>query len=75
MALGLGQNWKRVRCVIHMGRGDPSTISQMMGRCGRDGRPGLAILFMEPNRKKGKNSVKQFEHGKKQLTDDDRMDA
>ncbi|OAV95259.1 hypothetical protein PTTG_26688 [Puccinia triticina 1-1 BBBD Race 1] len=75
MALGLGQNWKRVRCVIHMGRGDPSTISQMMGRCGRDGRPGLAILFMEPIRKKGKNSVKDFERGKKQLTDDDRMDA
>ncbi|OAV94852.1 hypothetical protein PTTG_00763, partial [Puccinia triticina 1-1 BBBD Race 1] len=48
MALGLGQNWKRVRCVIYMGRGDPSTISQMMGSCGRDGRPGLAILFMEP---------------------------
>ncbi|KAA1124043.1 ATP-dependent DNA helicase sgs1 [Puccinia graminis f. sp. tritici] len=27
MALGLGQNWKRVRCVIHMGRGDPASMS------------------------------------------------
>jgi hypothetical protein len=58
-----------------MGRGDPSTISQMMGCCGRDGQPGLAILFMEPTRKKGKNSVKDFESGKKQLTNDDCMDA
>ncbi|PLW51903.1 hypothetical protein PCASD_00814 [Puccinia coronata f. sp. avenae] len=32
MALGLGKNWKRVRCVIHMGRGDPANISQMIGR-------------------------------------------
>ncbi|KAA1071521.1 ATP-dependent DNA helicase sgs1 [Puccinia graminis f. sp. tritici] len=75
MALGLGQNWKRVRCVIHMGRGDPSTISQMMGRCGRDGRPGLAILFMERKQKKGKNKVGDFENEKEQHTDDDRMDA
>ncbi|KAI7942665.1 hypothetical protein MJO28_012692 [Puccinia striiformis f. sp. tritici] len=29
MALGLGQNLKRVRCVVHMGRGDPATIVQM----------------------------------------------
>jgi hypothetical protein len=47
----------------------------MMGRCGRDGRPGLAILFMEEKRKKGKNSVNNFNVGKKELTDDDRMDA
>ncbi|KNE86899.1 hypothetical protein PSTG_19732, partial [Puccinia striiformis f. sp. tritici PST-78] len=39
MALGLGQNWTRVRSVIHMGRGDPSAVGQMIGRCGRDGRP------------------------------------
>ncbi|KAA1097343.1 ATP-dependent DNA helicase sgs1 [Puccinia graminis f. sp. tritici] len=32
MALGLGQNWKRVRSVIHMGRGDPANIAQMIGR-------------------------------------------
>ncbi|POV94560.1 hypothetical protein PSTT_16782 [Puccinia striiformis] len=47
MALGLGQNLKRVRCVIHMGRGDPASIAQMVGRCGRDGKPGLALFFME----------------------------
>jgi superfamily II DNA helicase RecQ len=32
MALGLGQNWKRVWCVFHMGRGDPANIAQMIGR-------------------------------------------
>ncbi|OAV86402.1 hypothetical protein PTTG_29928 [Puccinia triticina 1-1 BBBD Race 1] len=31
MALGLGQNWKRVRSVVHVGRGDPASISQMIG--------------------------------------------
>ncbi|EFP82689.2 uncharacterized protein PGTG_08885 [Puccinia graminis f. sp. tritici CRL 75-36-700-3] len=57
MALGLSQNWKRVRCVIHMGRADPANIMQMIGRCGRDGKDGLAILFVEGNRKGGKNSI------------------
>jgi superfamily II DNA helicase RecQ len=37
MALGLGQNWKRVRSVIHFGWGDPVLILQMIGRCGRAG--------------------------------------
>ncbi|KNE90859.1 hypothetical protein PSTG_15725, partial [Puccinia striiformis f. sp. tritici PST-78] len=55
MALGLGQNWKRVRKVVHMGKGDPASTSQMIGRCGRDGRPGLAVLFVEKTRRKGKN--------------------
>jgi superfamily II DNA helicase RecQ len=57
MALGLGQNLKLVRCVIHMGRGDPSAIVQMVGRCGRGGNSGIALLFMEKERKNGKNSV------------------
>ncbi|KNF02634.1 hypothetical protein PSTG_04230 [Puccinia striiformis f. sp. tritici PST-78] len=61
MALGLGQNLKRVRCVIHMGRGDPASIAQMVGRCGRDGKPGLALLFMEATRKNGKNNVAAFD--------------
>ncbi|OAV85953.1 hypothetical protein PTTG_30172 [Puccinia triticina 1-1 BBBD Race 1] len=74
MALGLGQNWKRVRRVIHMGRGDPSTISQMIGRAGRDGRTGLAILFMERHRKFGKNRVEDFT-GEDDQEDDCRMDA
>ncbi|OAV85651.1 hypothetical protein PTTG_30366, partial [Puccinia triticina 1-1 BBBD Race 1] len=74
MALGLGQNWKRVRMVVHMGRGDPASIVQMVGRCGRDGRPGLAILFVEKFRRNGKNSVADFKEGTTQ-SDDDRMDA
>ncbi|KAA1108541.1 hypothetical protein PGT21_015839 [Puccinia graminis f. sp. tritici] len=74
MALGLGQNWKRVRCVIHMGQGDPASICQMLGRCRRDGKKGLAIMFVEPHRKNGKNSVSDFTNVELQ-NDDDRMDA
>ncbi|OAV95675.1 hypothetical protein PTTG_26553 [Puccinia triticina 1-1 BBBD Race 1] len=60
MALGLGQNWKRVQMVVHMGRGDPANISQMIGRCGRDGQQGLALMFIEKNWRNGKNSVDQL---------------
>ncbi|KAH9808577.1 hypothetical protein DFH28DRAFT_908620 [Melampsora americana] len=74
MALGLGQNWSRVRRVIHVGRGDPSCIEQMFGRCGRDGRPGLAILLVEENRRGGKNRIQDFVPNVPQ-SDDDRMDA
>ncbi|KAH9456485.1 hypothetical protein Pst134EB_012683 [Puccinia striiformis f. sp. tritici] len=74
MALGLGQNWKRVRMVVHMGRGDPASICQMVGRCGRDGKLGLAVLFMEKNRRGGKNHIDMFRRGAVQ-TDLDRMDA
>ncbi|KAA1122445.1 hypothetical protein PGTUg99_037613 [Puccinia graminis f. sp. tritici] len=74
MALGLGQNLKRVRCVIHMGRGDPAAIVQMVGRCGRDGNVGLGILFMEPTRKNGRNSISDFVDQTHQ-DDDARMDA
>ncbi|EFP93397.2 uncharacterized protein PGTG_19415 [Puccinia graminis f. sp. tritici CRL 75-36-700-3] len=74
MALGLGQNWKRVRCVIHMGRADPENVMQMIGRCGRDGKDGLAILFVEGNRKGGKNAINDFVNVQNQ-SDDDRMDA
>ncbi|KAA1138596.1 ATP-dependent DNA helicase sgs1 [Puccinia graminis f. sp. tritici] len=78
MALGLGQNWKRVRMVVHMGRGDPASISQMIGRCGRDGRPGLAILLVERSRRNGKNSIDQFPLAASTppyQSDPDRMDA
>ncbi|KAA1085602.1 ATP-dependent DNA helicase sgs1 [Puccinia graminis f. sp. tritici] len=75
MALGLGQNWKRVRSVIHMGRGDPANICQMIGRCGRDGKGGLAILFVESNRKGGKNCIDDFHNVGDQQSDQDRMDA
>ncbi|EFP93033.2 uncharacterized protein PGTG_18874 [Puccinia graminis f. sp. tritici CRL 75-36-700-3] len=74
MALGMGQNWSRVRRVIQMGRGDPSAICQMVGRAGRDGRPGLAILFVEKTRKGGKNKVDAFDWSKK-VVENDRMDA
>ncbi|KNE89222.1 hypothetical protein PSTG_17319 [Puccinia striiformis f. sp. tritici PST-78] len=74
MALGMGQNWSRVRCVIQMGRTDPSSICQMIGRCGRDGRPGLAIIYAEPKRRGGKNSVDDFLPNIPQ-TNEDRMDA
>jgi superfamily II DNA helicase RecQ len=74
MALGLGQNWSRVRSVIHMGRGDPAAICQMLGRCGRDGRPGVAIMYVEKTRIGGKNQVDQILDGVEQ-SDDDRMDG
>ncbi|EHS63518.1 uncharacterized protein PGTG_21694 [Puccinia graminis f. sp. tritici CRL 75-36-700-3] len=60
MALGMGQNWSRVRRVIQMGRGDPSAICQMIGRAGRDGRPGLAIMFVEKTRKGGEEQSGGF---------------
>ncbi|KAI7954799.1 hypothetical protein MJO28_005199 [Puccinia striiformis f. sp. tritici] len=74
MALGLGQNWSRVRRVVHVGRGDPATIFQMIGRCGRGGNPGLAIMFVDPVRRNGKNKVSDFTNHENQ-NDDDRMDG
>ncbi|KAI9612104.1 hypothetical protein H4Q26_008195, partial [Puccinia striiformis f. sp. tritici PST-130] len=76
MALGLGQNWKRVRMVSHFGQGDPASLFQMIGRCGRDGKPGLAVMFVEPNRRNGKNCVEDFEYDDPtNPSEDDRMDA
>jgi superfamily II DNA helicase RecQ len=75
MALGLGQNWKRVWCVIHMGRGDPAAICQMLGHCGRDGQPGLGMIFVEPTRKNGKNSISKLNTNVEFQNNDDRMDA
>ncbi|PLW28600.1 hypothetical protein PCANC_24607 [Puccinia coronata f. sp. avenae] len=74
MALGLGQNWKRVRRVFHMGCGDPLCICQMMGRCGRDSKPGLAFLFMEPKRRFGINKIEAVTKANKQM-DNTRMDC
>lgn len=74
MALGMGQNWNCCRQVIVMGDGDPSNTLQMLGQCGRDGRPGLGIMFVEQNRKGGRNSVQDFDH-LLTWTDNDRMDA
>ncbi|OAV86985.1 hypothetical protein PTTG_29631, partial [Puccinia triticina 1-1 BBBD Race 1] len=74
MALGLGQNWKRVQLVVHVGQGDPASICQMIGCCGRGGSNGLAILFVEPNYRSGKNRVEEFTTPTQQ-TNDERMDA
>ncbi|KAA1105016.1 ATP-dependent DNA helicase sgs1 [Puccinia graminis f. sp. tritici] len=74
MALGLGQNWKQVRRVVHVGRGNPATIFQMIGRCGRGGNEGLALLYVEEKRRKGKNKIFDFTNVELQ-SDDDRMDA
>ncbi|KNF03954.1 hypothetical protein PSTG_03039 [Puccinia striiformis f. sp. tritici PST-78] len=62
MALGLGQNWQCVCMVSHFGRGDPASLFQMIGRCGRDGKPGLAVMFVEPNQRNRKNCVEDFEY-------------
>ncbi|KAI7955391.1 hypothetical protein MJO28_005791 [Puccinia striiformis f. sp. tritici] len=81
MALGLGQNWKRVQRVVHLGRGDPSSICQMIGRCGRgEDNPGLGVILVEKNRRKGKNQISDFPDYKAFSngyipSDDDRMDA
>lgn len=74
IALGLGQNWPSVRRVFVVGRTDPSDFIQMAGRCGRDGRTGLAFLFVEIERGRGKNAVGDFKNVMEQ-SDDDRMDA
>lgn len=47
-ALGLGQNWSRVRRVIILGEVDPLEVLQMAGRGGRDGRPAVAFLLVNP---------------------------
>ena len=65
-ALGLGQNWKQVRRVIHMGRGDPLCINQMIGRCGCNGKTGLAILFVEAKRKFGLNTLEAIKKAGKE---------
>lgn len=58
-ALGLGQNWTRVRIVVIMGAMDPSDSNQMAGRAGRGDLDGLVILFVQPNMPKGKNSASE----------------
>lgn len=74
MALGMGQNWSCCRWVIVMGDGDPSDTFQMLGRCGRDGRPGLGIVFVPENRQGGNNTVESINRLAIQ-NDDERMDA
>jgi hypothetical protein len=46
----------------------------MMGLCGRNGKPGLAVLFMEPKRRFGINKIEAVTKADKQM-DDTRMDC
>lgn len=56
-ALGLGQNWPRVRMVVVMGAMDPAESNQMSGRAGRgSGGNGVAIIFVQPHMPNGINS-------------------
>lgn len=61
LALGLGQNWQRVRRVVIVGQQDPCNFIQMSGRCGRDGRRGLGMMLVEHHRVNGKNSISDFQ--------------
>lgn len=74
MALGMGQNWSCCRWVIVMGDGDPADTLQMLGRCGRDRRPGLGIIFVPESRMGGRNTLEDFD-GLTVHSDDDRMDG
>ncbi|KAH9809151.1 P-loop containing nucleoside triphosphate hydrolase protein [Melampsora americana] len=74
MAVGMGCDWPHTRRVITVGRMDPSTSVQMLGRCGRDGRPGVGIMMVEAKRASGKNQASEFITPFK-MTDNDRMDA
>ncbi|KAH9815537.1 P-loop containing nucleoside triphosphate hydrolase protein [Melampsora americana] len=73
-ALGLGQNWKRVRRVIIAGQTDPMEVLQMAGRAGRDRRPAVAILLVKPLPPDVKNSILELSDPTDQ-NDDQRMHA
>lgn len=73
-ALGLGQNWTHTRVVVQIGRAGVPEITQVVGRVGRNKRPGLAVIYLEDKRLGGLNSVEDFEGLTKQ-TDDEMMDA
>jgi superfamily II DNA/RNA helicase len=46
----------------------------MIGRCGRNGKTGLAILFVEPKQKFGLNTLEAIKKADKQ-SNDTRMDS
>lgn len=61
-ALGLGQNWKRVKIVVIMGAMDPSEANQMGGRAGRGtDETGLVIIWVQPNMQGSSNSIEEVE--------------
>lgn len=74
LALGLGQNWVRVRRVIQIGWTGLPSLTQITGRCGRNGQPGLAVIYVEKTRRHGKNKPSDFSE-LKLFSDDDLMDA
>ncbi|KAH9825128.1 hypothetical protein DFH28DRAFT_1117295 [Melampsora americana] len=74
-ALGLGQDWRRVRRVIVVGQSDPTEVLQMAGRAGRDGRPAVAFLVVDQAVAKKKISSKYPSSDKMDVSDDDRMHA
>lgn len=73
-ALGLGQNWSHTRIVIQLGRSGVPEVTQVVGRVGRDKKPGLAVMYFEENRKGGLNRVEDF-IGLNKQTDDQMMGA
>lgn len=73
-ALGLGQNWTRVKICIIMGAMDPAESNQMAGRVGRDGKEGLVIHLVQPSMTPGKNSPADIEVSTN-TNDEDRMHA
>lgn len=73
-ALGLGQNWTRVKIVIIMGAMDPSESNQMGGRAGRGDGEGLVIQFVQRNMAKGANSVDEIKVNDS-MSNQDRMHA
>lgn len=61
-ALGLGQNWPRVRMVIVMGAMDPAESNQMVGRAGRGSSgDGVAIMFVQANMPNGINDAEEID--------------
>lgn len=75
-ALGLGQNWTKLKQVIQIGRAGVPESAQVVGRVGQSKQPGLAIIYVEETRRGGRNCLADFDKlDPKTMTDDDLMDA
>lgn len=74
-ALGLGQNWQRVRMVVIMGAMDPSESNQMGGRAGRGKQgSGLVIIFVQRTMPGCANAIEEIEVSE-YMNNEDRMTA